>query len=198
MQNENITRRNAILAAAGTGVALAANSLQAQGTDSATAKDNKALSAGMVGVKFSDESVFFIGEGAAAAGALGASRATVIHEEKLGNVCWMEIRFHPTRPCRDCRAEVWGEFEHPRINEEIDKIRTCLRAAAVSSAVVAVIAAISGAGGAIPSTAVATFKTVLIECLLSAGVGFAREISLTCELRNKSCEGWTSNCKPCD
>ncbi len=150
------------------------------------------------GIKFSEESVFLIGEGGTASEAFSGSRVLSTEEEKLRNVCWMETRVHPLKPCRDCRAEVWGEFEHPRIGEAIDAIRTCVRAASVASAIVTLISAISGAGGAIPASAAATFKTVLVECLINEGIGFANEITITLELREKHCERWTSNCEPCD
>lgn len=150
------------------------------------------------GIKYSDRSVFLIGEGKDVLMGFATERDFTFVEEKLGNVCWMEVRFHLTKPCRDCEAEVWIELEHPRIEEVRDEIRRCLRTAAVTTAITSLALIISGASGAIPSAAVATFKGVLVECLRNAGVQFAREISVTIELRNESCERWTSNCEPCD
>lgn len=194
-----VNRRDAIKLAA-TGAAVGAFASVPANAQEATTPAKVPMS-GLVGIGPADDSVFIAGEGEAILVLFSPEEfnpETMQHDEKLGDVCWMETRLHIRKPCRDCRAEVWAEFTHPRIGEAADRIRHCLRVAAVAAVITSLIAAISRALGSIPAVAVSTFRTVLIQCLIREGVDFAREISINVELRHKDCESWTSNCEPCD
>ena len=116
--------------------------------------------------------------------AVGTNFLARYEKEIASGVPWVEFFSRPPF-VRKYRGDVWVTLDHPRINEITGAIKTCLIGAAVVAAIAAVVAGITTAGGAIPAAAITAFQEALIACLSLKGVGFANDISINLEIRNK-------------
>lgn len=105
-------------------------------------------------------------------------------KEIASGITWIEFFSRPPF-ARKYRGDVWVTLDHPRINEITGAIKGCLVGSAVVAAIAAVTAGIVTGGGAIPGAAITAFNGALIACLSAKGVGFASEISVNLEIRNR-------------
>jgi len=116
--------------------------------------------------------------------AVGTNFLARYEKEIASGVPWVEPYRYPPF-FRNYRGDVWVTLDHPRINEVTGAIKGCLVGAAVVAAIAAVVAGILTGGGAILGAAITAFKTALTPCLSAKGVGFASDISVNLEIRNK-------------
>ncbi len=109
--------------------------------------------------------------------------------EYLGNVTLPnEYRVIHKRYCqlkaetRHCSADVYARFTHPSIAEVLGDLRECVKVAAVTAVLTAVVFESPGAGLAI-------FKPAWVTCMYSKGVKWANEVSIDL-WAEKECTPW--------
>jgi hypothetical protein len=116
--------------------------------------------------------------------AVGSNFLARYEKEIASGITWVEtIDSFPF--VRTYRGDVWVTLDHPRIDEITGAISDSLVESAIIALIAAVAAGILTGGGAIPGAAIAAFQKALVLSLSAKGVGFAGDISVNLEIRNK-------------